>query len=184
MVKLSRRNLLAALTAAALSLSAAPVVKAAETLETKAAGALKKLYRSNSTAKTLGEKAIAVMVFPEVVKAGLVIGGQSGDGVLLKKGKPVARYKLTSASYGLQAGVQTYGYAMFFMSENGLQHLDRTSGWEVGVGPSVVVVDKGFGKVTSSTTLHDDVYAVIFDQSGVMAGVGLQGSKISRVSGE
>ena len=105
----SRRNLLAALTAVALSLTVAPVVKAAESLETKAAGALKKLYRSNATAKALGDKAIAVMVFPEVVKAGLVIGGQSGDGVLMKKGKPVARYKLTSASYGLQAGVQTYG---------------------------------------------------------------------------
>ena len=111
-----------------------------------------------------------------------MFGGQMGDGVLLKKGRPVGYYNSVAASYGLQAGVQVFGYALFFMNDDALAYLDQSDGWEIGVGPSIVVVDAGMGKSITSTTLTHDVYAFIFDQKGLMVGLGIQGSKITRLS--
>lgn len=71
---------------------------------------------------------------------------------------------------------------MFLMTDEAVRYLDKSDGWEIGVGPSVVVVDVAMGKSLSSTTLHKDVYAFIFDQKGLMAGIGIQGSKISEIS--
>jgi len=147
----------------------------------KANKALKDLYRTNSAAKLLGEKAHAVLVFPHIVKAGLIIGGQGGDGVLFKGGKPSGYYRSLAVSYGLQAGGQAFGYALFFMNAAALGYLDKSDGWEIGTGPSIVVVDAGFAKSLTTTTLHDDVYAFIFDQRGLMAGIGIQGSKITKI---
>lgn len=142
---------------------------------------LQKLYKSSSAAKALGEKAKAVLVFPSVVKAGFLVGGLYGEGVLLKDGKPVAYYSTVAASYGLQIGAQKYGYAMFLMNDAAIQYLDKSDGWEVGTGPSIVVVDKGAAGGMSTTTLRDDIYAFIFNQTGLMAGLGLQGTKITRI---
>jgi len=146
------------------------------------AAALQNLYASNAAAKLLGEKAVAVLVFPSIVKAGFMFGGQYGNGVLMKHGKPVAYYNSVAGSYGLQAGVQVYGYALFFMNEKALAYIDASEGWEIGVGPSIVVVDEGIGKSLTSTTITQDVYAFIFDQKGLMAGVGIQGSKITKLA--
>ncbi|MGD9763454.1 MAG: YSC84-related protein [Candidatus Binatia bacterium] len=151
-------------------------------LEQNASQALRGLYASNDTARMLGKNATAVLIFPSIVKAGFLFGGQIGEGVLEKKGRPAGYYNSVAASYGLQAGVQVFGYALFFMNENALSYLDRSDGWELGVGPSIVVVDEGMGKSITSTTLTQDVYAIIFDQKGLMAGVGLQGSKITKIS--
>ena len=142
---------------------------------------LSKLYAKVPGAKAIGAKAVAVLVFPKVTKAGLMIGGQYGEGTLFKDGKAVAYYNTTGASYGLQAGAQTYGYTMFFMNEKALVQLDSMEGFEVGVGPSVVVMDEGMAKSTTTTTMKDDIYAFIFGQKGLMAGLGLQGNKISRL---
>ena len=87
-----------------------------------------------------------------------------------------------AASYGLQVGVQKFGYALFLMNDKALAYLDKSAGWEIGVGPSVVVVDQGKAKTMTSTTLWDDVYAFIFSQKGLMAGLGIQGSKITKTS--
>ena len=144
--------------------------------------ALKELYAGVPIAKALGTEAVAILVFPKVTKAGLGIGGQYGEGTLLKKGTAAAYYKTTGASFGLQAGGQKYGYAMFFMSDKALGQLDNANGFEVGVGPSVVVVDEGMGKSTTTTTLKDDVYAFIFGQKGLMAGLGIQGNKITKIT--
>ena len=162
----------------------APAVPAASKAELDRDGgqALKKLYANNSAARLLGSKARAVLVFPSMVKAGFMFGGQMGDGVLLANGRPVGYYNSVAASYGLQAGVQVFGYALFFMNENALSYLDRSDGWELGVGPSIVVVDAGVGKSLTSTTITQDVYAFIFDQKGLMAGLGIQGSKITKIS--
>jgi lipid-binding SYLF domain-containing protein len=144
--------------------------------------ALQRLYASVPLAKELGPKAAAVLVFPRITKAGLGIAGQYGEGALLKKGTAVAYYKTTGASFGLQLGGQTYGYAMFFMNPQALEALDSAKGFEVGVGPSVVVVDEGMAKSTTTTTLKDDVYGFVFGQKGLMAGLGLQGNKISKIT--
>jgi lipid-binding SYLF domain-containing protein len=174
----------ALLFAAILGVVATPVVRAAsrQELERDAARALQSLYKSNSAARLLGKKARAVLVFPNIVKAGFLFGGQIGEGVLERNGRPAGYYNSVAASYGLQAGVQVFGYALFFMNDGALAYLNNSDGWEVGVGPSIVVVDQGRAKSITSTTVTQDVYAFIFDQKGLMGGLGVQGSKITKIS--
>lgn len=179
-LQLRRTLLLAA--AAALALAAVPSWAAtAADLSRDAKAALGKLTKKVPAAKTLASDAKAVLVFPKVTKAGLVVGGQYGEGALIQHGKVVAYYSTAGASYGLQAGAQTFGYAMFFMNEDALAQLGRNEGFEVGVGPSVVVLDEGKAKSVTTTTARDDIYAFIFGQKGLMAGVGVQGNKITRI---
>jgi lipid-binding SYLF domain-containing protein len=170
--------------AALLTLAPGPAVRAESRaeLERDAAKALKSLYANNRTAKMLGQKARAVLVFPSIVKAGFMFGGQLGEGVLMRSGRPAGYYNSVAASYGLQAGVQVFGYALFFMNDAALNYLATSSGWEIGTGPSIVVVDTGVGKTLTSTTLTQDVYAFIFNQKGLMGGIGIQGSKITKIS--
>ena len=172
------------LIAIALLLSSAPAALAASKaeLDRDAARVLKNLQARDATARMLGPKAKAVLVFPNIVKAGFMFGGQIGEGVLFENGRPVGYYNSVAASYGLQAGVQVFGYALFFMNDSALAYLDKSDGWELGVGPSIVVVDEGVGKSLTSTTITQDVYAFIFDQKGLMAGIGVQGSKITKIS--
>jgi lipid-binding SYLF domain-containing protein len=163
-----------------LTPNAARAASAAE-LNRDAKKALQRLYKESSSAKALGEKAKAILVFPSVVKAGFMIGGLFGEGVLLKDGKEVGYYDTVAASYGLQAGAQKYGYAMFLMNDAAIQYLDKSDGWEVGTGPSIVVMDKGAAGGMSTTTAMSDVYAFIFSQTGLMGGLGLQGTKITKI---
>jgi lipid-binding SYLF domain-containing protein len=151
-------------------------------LDAESKRVFEKLIAEVPAARALNERAMAVLIFPSITKAGFMVGGQYGEGVLWKRGKPVAYYNTAGASYGLQAGAQKYGYAMFFMTKKGLEGLDATKGFEVGVGPSVVVVDQGMAKSMTSTTITDDVYAFVFGQKGLMAGVGIQGNKITKIT--
>jgi len=143
--------------------------------------ALNKLYAKESVAKALSEKASGILVFPNIVKAGFIVGGHYGEGALLRDGKLVAHYNSVAASYGLQAGVQSFGYVLFLMNDKTIQYLDSSDGWEIGVGPSIVIVDAGKARSMTTLTLKDDVYAFIFNQQGLMAGLGLQGSKITKL---
>jgi lipid-binding SYLF domain-containing protein len=144
--------------------------------------ALQKLYAKSSSARALGEKAKAILVFPSIIKAGFLVGGQFGEGALIKEGKTVAYYNTVSASYGMQAGIQKYGYALFFMTDRAQGYLDRSDGWELGTGPSIVIVDVGAATGISTTSAQSDVYAYFFDQKGLMAGLGLQGTKVTKIS--
>ena len=182
------RRIFFALTMA--SLIAAPILSAgraeaaaatAEELNTDAHQALDRLYKLNPTAATIGKKAKAVLVFPDIVKAGLIFGGSYGEGVLLKGGAAVDYYNSITGSWGLQAGAQSYGYVVFLMNDKALHYLNRSEGWEIGVGPTVVLVDEGVAKNLSSTSLQDDAYAFIFSQQGLMAGISIEGTKISRI---
>jgi len=143
--------------------------------------ALEKLYAKSSPAKTLGEKAKGILVFPGIVKGGFMVGGQFGEGALLKGGKTAAYYNTLSASYGLQIGVQKYGYALFFMSDSAMSWLDKSDGWEIGTGPSIVVMDTGAASSATTTSLQSEIYAFFFDQKGLMGGLGLQGTKITKI---
>ena len=154
----------------------------ASAIDRDARGSLADLYKHTPGAKALGDKAVAVLVFPSIVKGGFIIAGQFGDGALRKGGKTVAYYRSLAVSYGYQAGVQAFGYVLFFMDDASLQYLDNSSGFELGVGPSLVVLDAGFGKNVSTTTLQKGVYAFIFDQKGLMGGAGIQGTKITRIN--
>jgi lipid-binding SYLF domain-containing protein len=143
--------------------------------------ALQQLVAHNPAAAKVNSHALAVLVFPNVVKAGFMVGAQGGKGVLFVHGQPQGRYRTVAASYGLQAGVQKYGYALFFMDHKSVNWINTTRGWEIGTGPSVVIVDKGMARSFSTSTLHSGIYAFTFDQKGLMAGLGLQGSKIKRI---
>jgi len=142
---------------------------------------LKKLFAKSPSARALGEKTKGILVFPSITKGGFMVGGQYGEGALRKDGKTVGYYSSVAMSYGLQAGVQTFGYALFFMTDSALKWLDRSDGWEVGTGPSIVVLDEGMAGGMSTTTAQSDIYAFIFSQKGLMAGLGLQGTKITRI---
>jgi lipid-binding SYLF domain-containing protein len=165
------------------SLFGAPDARAATKAELNRDGSkvLQTLLKQNKAARMLAGKAVGILVFPAITKAGFMVGGQIGEGVLFKKQKPVAYYNSVAASYGWQAGIQKFGYALFFVNEAALKYLDESSGFEVGMGPSIVVVDEGVGKSMTSTTVTQDVYAFIFSQKGLMAGMGLQGSKITKL---
>ncbi len=180
-----RRTILSALVlAAVLALTQGiGVARAASAagIDADAEAALMRLYEEQPAAKTLAEKAVAILIFPNMVKAGFVVGAQYGEGVLRKKGRTAGYYNSVAASYGLQAGAQTFGYVLFLMTQSAVNYLNRSGGWEIGVGPSIVVVDEGIARTLTTTTLKSDVYAFIFDQKGLMAGVGLQGSKITKI---
>jgi lipid-binding SYLF domain-containing protein len=175
--------MIGAIMSASLVLGAHPVVAGDDAAEISknANAALQSLYTSVPAAKALGAQARAILVFPKVTKAGLGVGGQHGQGALIKGGKAVAYYDTSGASVGLQAGAQTYGYAMFFMKDTAVQALDQAKGFEVGVGPTVVVVDEGMAKNSTTTTMKEDIYAFIFAQKGLMAGLGIQGNKITKI---
>ena len=158
------------------------VAASAAQLNKDASAALSRLYAQQPAAKLLSQHARGILVFPHMVKAGFMFGGQLGEGVLRKGGKTAGYYNSVAASYGFQAGAQTFGYALFFMNDSALQQLDTTHGFEVGVGPSIVVVDEGLGRSITSNTITSDVYAFIFSQKGLMAGLGIQGSKITKIS--
>jgi lipid-binding SYLF domain-containing protein len=144
--------------------------------------ALQQLYANNPEARQLAKRAKGILVFPSIVKAGFVVGAQYGSGgTLFQNGTATGYYNIAAGSYGLQAGVQSFSYAMFFMDNDSLNYLNNSGGWEIGVGPSVVVVDKGMAKSLTTTTAQSGVYAFIYGQQGLMAGLGVQGSKISRI---
>ena len=163
------------------SLSSAAFADSAAEIDRDVTAALSDLYASEPEAKELGNKAKAILVYPDVLKAGLIIGGQYGEGALRMGDKTIGYYNTVAASYGLQAGAQSFGYAMFLMNDEALQHLQESDGWEIGTGPSIVVVDKGAAGALTTTTLQDDIYAFFFDQEGLMAGLGLQGTKITQI---
>lgn len=144
--------------------------------------ALQKLYDRSPAAKKLSVVAKGVLVFPRIIKGGVIVGGQYGEGALFKQGKCVGYYNSVAASYGLQIGAQTFGYAMFLMTEGALTYLDESEGFEIGLGPSFVVVDEGMAGSLTTTTAKEDIYAFFFDQEGLMAGLGLQGTKISPIN--
>jgi lipid-binding SYLF domain-containing protein len=154
----------------------------ASEIDRNVTASLRTLYNNNQGAKALADKAVGMLVFPNIVKGGFIIAGQFGDGALRKNGKSVAYYRSLAASYGFQAGVQAFGYVLFFMDDASLQYLDKSEGFELGVGPSLVVLDAGFGKNMSTTTLQKGVYAFIFDQKGLMGGAGIQGTKITKIN--
>jgi lipid-binding SYLF domain-containing protein len=175
------RELVIATALALLAVIPTWAVASQASIDREAKAALASLYQEVPAARKLAERAKAILIFPSVVKGGLIVGAQHGEGALQKGGKTVGYYSTTGVSYGLQAGAQSFGHVLFFMSDAALRYLDQSDGWEIGVGPSVVVVDEGMAKTLTTTIAQEGIYAMIFGQKGLMAGLGLQGSKITRI---
>jgi len=176
-------GLIFALASAMAMTVANPVLAAgAKDLDRDAMQALNTLYASHPVAEILSKNAKGILVFPNIIKAGLVFGGSYGEGVLLKGSAVADYYNSITGSWGLQAGAQTYAYAVFLMTDAAVAFLEKTNGWEIGVGPTVVLVDEGIARNLSTSSLKDDAYAFIFSQQGLMAGLSIEGTKISRIN--
>ena len=183
---INRRQLHQAVIAtAAATVLGAPTRRAlaatAEDLHKDADQTLANLYKQNPTASMIGNRSKAMLVFPKIIKAGLVFGGAYGEGVLMRGGRVVEYYNSVTASWGLQAGGESFAYVVFLMSEKAVKYLEDTKGWEFGVGPTLVMVNDGVAKNLSTSTLKDDAYAFILNQEGLMDSLSIEGTKISRI---
>ena len=177
------RKLFAGLTAiAAIAAAALPAEAASRRdINISSRAALARIEESNPAAARLAHDAKAILIFPNIVKGGLVFGGSFGEGELISGKRIDGFYNSASASWGLQAGVQSYSYVVFLMTDKAVRYIHETHGWEIGVGPTVVIVNEGVAKNLSTTTLKDDAYAFIFGQQGLMAGVSIEGAKVTRI---
>lgn len=151
-------------------------------IDSQARTALTQLYDKAPAAKAVADKSEAVLVFPSVTQAGLGIGGQYGRGVMYKNGQPVGYYNVTGGSFGLQAGAQNFSQAYFFTTPQALKTFENTKGFEVGVGLDVAVADVGTSGDISSSTLQKPLVAFVWGQQGLMAGVKVEGQKITRLN--
>jgi len=177
----SSKTFLVAAAAALCMFGLRPALAQSHALDADAAAALKHLYATSPSADALGKTAVGVLVFPSVTRLGFIVGAQGGDGVLYQKGKVAGHYNTGAMSVGLQAGIQSYGYALFFMTDADLKYLKSTKGWSIGTGPTIVIADAGAAKDVSTLTGQQGVYGFIFDQKGLMAGIGLTGQKITKI---
>lgn len=181
----SRRTFAA--TALAFAGAAGPLVTPAALADdrdkavSRARQSLKELEASSPAARRASKTAYAVLVFPSILKAGFVFGGQTGNGVLFQHGRPVGFYNLSGGSWGLQIGGQDFAYALFFMNEKALDYLHSSSGWSVGTGPSITVINKGAAGAADTTTATNDVLAFPYNGKGLMADLTLQGTKITEI---
>jgi len=153
----------------------------AEELNRDSDEALQNLYRTNPVAADLSHQARAILVFPNIVKAGFFFGAAYGEGEMKTGSKIDGYYNSLTGSWGLQAGAQSYSYVVFLMTRGAVRYVHHTQGLEIGVGPTVVVLDQGAAKNLSTSTLKNDAYAFIFNQQGLMAGISIEGTKISRI---
>jgi lipid-binding SYLF domain-containing protein len=180
MSKLNTLLLAATLSLAAI-LSTSTEAATTSDLDRDADQAVQALIRANPLASEISKKAVAILIFPNIVKAGLIFGGAYGEGVLKQEKMTRQYYNSVTASFGWQAGAQSYGYAVFLMNNKAVKYIHQTKGWEIGVGPTVVIVNEGIAKNLSTSSLKDDAYAFIFDQQGLMASLSIEGTKITQI---
>ena len=152
-----------------------------EKLVTRGRESLRELEAGSRDARRAAKTAHAVLVFPGILKAGFVFGGETGNGVLFEGGKPAGFYNLSGGSWGLQIGGQDFAYALFFMTPGSLEYLHKSEGWQAGTGPSITVINKGAaGEIDTTTTTHD-VLAFPYNGKGLMADLTFQGVKITHI---
>ncbi len=126
-------------------------------------------------------QAAGYLVFPRVIKVGVGIGAETGEGVLRVGGQSVAYYRTTSGSIGLQLGAQAKSIVIAFMTKDSLQKFRDSSGWKVGVDGSVALIDLGGGKTIDSDNVRDPVVGFIFGSRGLMYNLTLEGSKFTKL---
>lgn len=143
--------------------------------------ALKRFYSHSKNGKELAEKARGVLVFPRVIKAGFVFGGEYGEGALRVNGKTVDYYSTMAASWGFQLGAQSKTLLMLFMTKNALNGFRGSEGWEVGVDGSVALVTVGAGGYIDTENIKSPVIGVAFGQKGLMYNLTLEGTKITKL---
>ncbi len=143
---------------------------------------LDKFFHHIRGGRDLANKAVGILVFPSVVKAGLGFGGEYGEGALLVNGATAGYYNTVSASVGFQLGVQERSVIIMFMTESALSQFRKTAGWKVGVDGSVAIITVGIGGSVDTNKITSPVVGFILDPKGLMYNLTLEGSKISKIS--
>lgn len=180
MTRITRRAMFAAATAALLAGPAA--AESAQEIRENVALAEETLYRDVAGARELAERAEGVLIMPDVVKGGLIVGGSYGEGALKINGAIDSFYSVAAASIGYQIGVQKTSHALFFMTPSALRKFQNADGWEVGADAEVTVPGDGVSANVDSTSLKSPVIAIVFAQDGLLAGASLEGAKYSRIA--
>ncbi len=144
--------------------------------------ALAKFNKQSLAGKTLAENAVGMLVFPKVIKAGFVVGGEYGEGVLMVGGKTVAYYSTASASVGFQLGAQVKSQIILFMNNDVLDTFRNSDGWEAGVDGSVAIAEFGKGGELSSNTVQQPIIGFIFSNKGLMYNLTFEGSKMTKIN--
>ncbi|HXV25727.1 MAG TPA: YSC84-related protein [Alphaproteobacteria bacterium] len=183
----SRRHALRAFACAALGLmlsSCSTTQSERADIDARARAALDELYRITPAARGLADSSAGVLVFPSVTEGGLIIGGQYGQGVMFKQGRSDGHYNIAGGSLGLQAGAQTFSQAYFFTTAEALRTFEEVKGFEVGAGLDFAVADVGTTGTISSATLQKPLVIFVWGQQGLMAGVKVEGQKITRLEDE
>lgn len=179
MNNLTRRMLIAAAVVAA---PLAAFADSAREIEADVDYATEQLYATVPGSKELAARARGVLIMPDVVKGGLIIGGSYGEGALRIGGVTEGYYSVAAASVGYQIGVQTTSHALFFMTQDALDGFRNSSGWELGADAEFTVPGDGISLNVDSTTAKSPVIAVIFAQDGLLAGASLEGAKYTRIA--
>ena len=163
--------------------STASIVQAAsnEEIDAKANQAIEQLYADSSAAQELGARAAGMLIFPDITKGGLIIGGEYGEGVLRIDGRSVGYYASASGSLGLQIGISSRSLVIMFLDEKALEKFQNSDGWEAGVDADVTVIDSGATGTIDTTNLQKPVVAFNFGESGLMAGVSIEGTKVTKL---
>ena len=151
-------------------------------LDTCVTTTLERLYSQQPLAKSLGEKAVAILVFPQIVKAGVGLGGEVGEGSLLVGGQSTQYYRTTSLSLGFQLGAQVRSEVIMFMTDNAYQGFINSNGWEAGVDGSIAIVNLGVGKGIDTHSMRDPIIGFLFGNKGLMYNLSLEGSKFWKIS--
>lgn len=150
-------------------------------IDARADAALERLYEQSPEARTLVGRAEGVLIFPRVIKAGIGIGGEYGEGVLRVNGEAVQYYSTAAASIGFQLGAQSKAQILLFMTSDALADFRAADGWEIGVDASVTLVRIGAGGSIDRTTTRAPVIGFVLADRGLMYDLSLSGSKISRI---
>lgn len=152
-----------------------------EEIDAQVRQAVDAFYGHTAAGKELAQKASGVLVFPNVIKAGIGIGGEYGEGALLIKGKPVAYYNIAGASIGLQFGAQARTQIVLFMNSKVLAAFRNSKGWQAGVDGSVALATIGAGGALDTNTAKEPIIGFIFSNKGLMYNLTFEGSKITKL---
>ncbi len=167
--------------AATGALPGSAAAASAREIDIRVDAALERFHEEVAGARRFLRKAAGVLVFPRVIKAGIGIGGEYGEGALRIRGRTVDYYSIASASIGFQLGAQARTVIIVFLDREALRRFRRSEGWRVGVDGSVALVKVGVGGTLDSINVNEPVVAFVIGQKGLMYNLTLEGSKISRL---
>ncbi len=157
-------------------------ISSTEEIDANVQEAIEQFYQHTSAGKKLAARASGMLVFPSVVKAGIGLGGEYGEGALLVKGKTTGYYSVAAASIGFQLGAQARSQVILFMNDKVLAKFRTSDGWEAGVDGSVALATLGAGGEISTETAQKPIIGFIFSNKGLMYNLSLEGSKITRIN--